>query len=480
MPLSIDDLPGPRGLPLIGVAHRVRPNQMHVITERWCERYGPIFRLAIGPRPIVTIADPDVINTVLRERPDGFRRWREVLNISKEMTGTYGVFHAEGEDWRHMRRLAVRALNSNHLQRYFDVVHTCTQRLHTRLRRAAGDGEVLDIARELTSFTVDVTSALAFGHDLNTLERGESELQQHIQRIFQTAGRRLIIPVPYWRYIRLPADRAADRSWQAINSAVIAFIEQARARIAARPELRQAPENFLESMISAQETDGTFTDDEIIGNVFTLLFAGEDTTAHTMAWTTWFLAREPEVQRRWAAEADEVLGDKRFPGDYDTIGELHYTEAVLRESMRLKPVAPVIGVEPLADVTLAGMHIPAGTRLLLLTRLAGLRSVNRAHEFDPDRWLNAAPSEETPDQKSFLAFGAGPRFCPGRNLAFLESKSALAMIARNFELELDSSADAVTERFSFTMVPQGLRIRLTERTAKTDPVRVGASELGEA
>jgi cytochrome P450 len=135
--------------------------------------------------------------------------------------------------------------------------------------------------------------------------------------------------------------------------------------------------------------------------------------------------------------------------------------------MRLKPVAPIIGVEPLTDTTLAGTRIPAGTRLILLTRLAGLRAVNRADEFDPDRWPDDgrdSQNSSAPDQKSFLGFGAGPRFCPGRNLAFLESKTALAMIARNFHIELDESAGAVSELLAFTMIPKGLRVRLRERT----------------
>jgi len=475
---SIAELPGPRGLPLIGNAHRLRPAEMHLVAERWCERYGPVFRFDLGRRHFVVIADVDAINAILRDRPDGFRRWREVLINAKDLTGTYGVFHAEGEDWRRQRRLAVTALNSNHLQRYFDVVRTCTGRLLERLQPAASDGRVLDIDRELCSFTVDVTSALAFGHDLNTLERGESELQKHIQRIFYIGGRRLVIPIPYWRYFKLPVDRAADRSWVAIDSAVGAFIQEARDRIAATPQLREAPENLLESMIAAQENDGAFTDEEIVGNVFTLLFAGEDTTAHTMAWTLWFLAREPEVQKRWAAEAEEVLGEERFPGGYDMVGELRYGEAVLRESMRLKPVAPILGVEPLADTTLADTLIPAGTRLVLLTRLAGLRAVNRAEVFDPDRWLEDerdGQNGSAPDQKSFLGFGAGPRFCPGRNLAFLESKAALAMIARNFQIELDESAGPVSELLAFTMIPKGLRVRLRERAAG-GPVGVGAAE----
>jgi len=462
---SIGDLPGPRGLPLVGVAYRVRVARLHQIIEDWCERYGPVFAFKLGRRRIVVIADVDAVNGALRERPDGFRRTRQIESVTRELIGTIGVFAAEGTEWRHQRRLAVTALNSNHLERYFDVVRTCTERLCGRLERAAGEGGSRDIGGDLTSFTVDVTSALAFGHDLNTLEHGDGELQRNIQRIFDISGRRITIPVAYWRWLRLPVDRAADRAVVSIRDAIDAFIGQARARMAARPELREEPENFLESMIAAQEQDNTFTDAEIVGNVYTLLLAGEDTTAHTMAWTLWLLARHPEVQRRWAQEADEVLGGERFPSRYDTIAELRYGEAVLRESMRLKPVAPILGFEAIADTVIADIHIPAGTQMLAPTRLIGLRSVSRAEEFDPDRWLSRdGLGDETPDQKTFLAFGAGPRFCPGRNLAFLESKAAMATIARNFHIELDDSAGPVTEALRFTMAPSGLRVRISERT----------------
>lgn len=473
---SIADLPGPRGLPLIGNAHQLPTASFHAVAEGWCERYGSVFRFDVGRRRIVVLADADVINTVLRDRPDGYRRWREIETVTQELAGTLGVFHVEGRDWRHQRRLVVEALNSNHLQRYYDVVRTCTERLHGRLARVAASGAPVEIVRDLTAFTVDVTSALAFGHDLDTTEHGEGELQEHIQRIFDVTGRRMTMPVPYWRYVKLPYDRAAERSMAAIHDAINTFIGEARARIAARPQLRAAPENFLESMIAAQENDGTFTDEEIVGNVFTLMLAGEDTTAHTMAWTLWFLARQPPIQDRWAAEAAQALGGERYPSAYETIGELAYGEAVLRESMRLKPVAPYIGVEPLEDTTLANTNIPAGTRLLLLTRQAGLRAVNRASEFDPARWLD--DGGDAPDQKAFLAFGAGPRFCPGRNLALLEAKAALAMVARNFDVQLDESARPVSELFQFTMAPAGLRVRLRERPHAAAQTRLAAVEAG--
>lgn len=460
---SIADLPGPSGLPLLGNAHQLRPSTLHSTAESWCARHGPVFRFDLGPRRVVCIGEIDTINAILRDRPDGFRRWRELKEGSDE-TGLSGVFVAEGDEWRRQRRLVVTALNSNHLNRYFHIVRTSTERLQRRLQEAARAGAALDIGRELTSYTVDVTSALAFGHDLNTLERRDNELQGHIQRVIQISGRRLGMPVAYWRWVRLPADRAADRSLAEIRRAVEQFIEQARVRMAERPELREAPENFLEGMLAAQETDGAFTDDEIIGNTFTLLLAGEDTTAHTMAWTIWLLASRPEIQARCAQEADDVLEGEQLPVAYDTVEHLRYGEAVLRESLRLKPVAPVIGVEPLADTTLLGTRIPTGTRLMLLTRYASIHGggFERAGDFDPERWL-ADNDDATNDARSFLAFGAGPRFCPGRNLAFLESKSGMAMIARNFEIALDETDGQVDEQFSFTMIPRGLRVRLRER-----------------
>jgi cytochrome P450 len=470
---SIADLPGPRGLPVIGNAHRIRTARLHLTAEEWCERYGPIFRFDLGPRRVVAVSDLEQINSILRDRPEGFRRAREVQVAAIGIDDVFavdGVFSAEGDDWRRLRRLVVTALNSNHLQRYFHVVRTATERLHRVLAQAARDERTLDIGQQLTSFSIDVTSALAFGHDLNTLERGHNELQGHIQRLFEMTGRRVFAPVPYWRWVKLPADRALDRSLLELRGAVEGFIEQARERMVARPELFESPENFLEGMLAAQQAEGAFTDEEIIANTLTLLNAGEDTTAHTMAWTIWFLASSPEIQARWAEEASEILGEQTCPVDYQAIESLRYGEAVLRESMRLKSVAPVQLVESLADGTVADIHIPAGTHLLLLTRYAARRASGA--EYDPERWLGD-DERPAPDQKSFLPFGAGPRFCPGRNLAFLESKTAMAMIARNFEIELDQSNGPVIERFSFTMVPQGLRVRLRARVPeKSAPLGV--------
>jgi cytochrome P450 len=459
---SIRDLPGPRGLPLFGNGLQLLPlSRAHQKAEAWCERYGPIFQFRAGSRRWVALADQEEINELLRDRPNRFRRLREMERAFEE-PGFAGVFSVEGEAWKRQRRLVVRALNANHLHRNYRVIQTATQRLGRRLREEARCGRSFAITRLLTSFSVDVASALVFGQDLNTLERGEVELQRHIERAFGTLAFRSLFPFRYWRFFELPADRAYRRSLAALRPAVAAFIEQARVQMREQPRLREEPDNLLQAMLAAQEQDHAFTDAEIVGNVYTLLLAGEDTTAHTLAWTIWLLAQHPEMQERLAREAAALLGQAPYPADHEVVSRFAYGEAVLRESMRLKPVSVWDSYEPVADTTICGTRIPAGTRVVILKRQVS-RGAGGA-DFDPGRWLGQS-ERDVPDQKSFLNFGAGPRFCPGRNLAFLEAKTALAMIARDFEIELDSSNGPVTESFSFTMIPRGLRVRLHERRA---------------
>src|SRR5580693_5581536 len=188
---SIRDLPAPPGLPLLGNLHQTwHLDRAHLVVEGWADRYGPIFKFRVGRRLTVVVSDVDEINRVLRERPEGYRRWREIETGFQEM-GFPGVFSVEGDAWRRQRRLAVTALNSNHLHRHFHVIRTATERLHRRLSDSARDGRSIDLTRELTSYAVDVTSTLAFGHDLNTLERGENELQRHIQQVFNVLNFRI-------------------------------------------------------------------------------------------------------------------------------------------------------------------------------------------------------------------------------------------------------------------------------------------------
>ena len=456
------DLPGPGPLAVAGTA--LRASSQHLALERWAVRYGTPYRLKVGPREAVVIGDQDAMNAILRERPAGYRRIARIEEVFAEI-GFAHVFSAEGDEWKHKRRLAVRALNSNHLHRYFDIVETIVERLRSKLLAAARTDASIDIQRELVAYTVDVTAALAFGQDVNTLENPDDQLPTHTATILEHLARRVVAPVPYWRWIRLPADVRFDRSVYYLRVAVARLIAETREQVVARPQLREQPENFLQSMIAAQLEDGSFTNADITGSALGMLIAGGDTTAHTISWATWYLAQEPDVQARVASEADT-------PTDYESVSGFQYAEAVLREVLRLKPAGPVFAVEPLEDSVVGGLRIRRGTQVILLTRLATMDPAcfGAPETFDPERWLRP-PAEGAHDTSAFLPFGAGPRFCPGRNLALLEGKAALAMLARTFEIRLDDAAGPVRERFHFTMGPQGLRLRLRER--RTGDVRAG-------
>jgi cytochrome P450 len=185
-----------------------------------------------------------------------------------------------------------------------------------------------------------------------------------------------------------------------------------------------------------------------------MLLAGEDTTANTLSWAMYLLARDPAAQARLAAEADAVLGDERIPQRAEDVDRMRFAEAAFREAARLKSTAPLLFFEPNADTSAGGVELPAGTGVIVLTRQVG--RPRHPERFDPDRWLT-----DSADPKTFLSFGAGPRFCPGRNLAFLEGKTALTMLARNFEWEPIGAEPR--ERFGFTMRPSGLKVTLRPR-----------------
>jgi cytochrome P450 len=175
-----------------------------------------------------------------------------------------------------------------------------------------------------------------------------------------------------------------------------------------------------------------------------------------------FMIEHSNVQSRMKAEAREVVGNAGMLSQLADAERLNYIEAVAHEAMRLKPVAPVLFLEPLEDVEIGDVSVPARTAVFLLTLHGGLQDnhFGGAGQFRPERWLEATPSEGCPhNPKAFVPFGAGPRFCPGRQLALIEIKAVMAMLCSSFEVSKTPQSQPVTELFSFTMMPQNLLVR---------------------
>jgi len=466
------DLPGPRGLPLLGNALQLERRRFHQQLEGWRQRYGDVYRLRIGRREFVVFSDPDVIAAALRDRPRTFGRSERIVSVSQE-AGFGGLFASNGERWRRQRPMVMAAFDPGHIRGYFPSLVRVAHRFAGRWQRAAQANAAIDLQADLMRYTVDVIAGLAFGVDINTLECEGDVIQQHLDQVFPALARRGLAMFPYWRYVKLPSDRRVQRHLDALRIAVRDFIAQARDRLQANPALREQPSNLIEAMLAARERPGSGVDDgDLSGNVLTMLLAGEDTTANTLAWMIYLLSRHPQALQRARSEVRAALGDDRVPTRLEQLAALDWVEACAHETMRLKPVAPILPLQAFADTMLAGVAIPAGTTCVFLLRVAATEETYfpQPRQFEPARWLKAGSDAAGADNNSVrriaMPFGAGPRMCPGRYLALLEIKMAIAMVLGGFEIESVTTPDggeAAQERLAFTMSPVGLTLKLRPR-----------------
>ena len=486
---QLSDLPGPRGVPILGNALQIDISRFHQQVEQWCAEFGPYYRLRFGKQTTLVVGEHEVVAAMLRDRPEGFRRPVRGQEIAEEMDLPASVFRNEGEAWRRQRKMVMAGFDPGHVKAYFPSMQRVAQRLAGRWHKAAASaapqgnsattaGTEIDLQADLMRYTVDTIAGLAFGAEVNTLESDGDVIQQHLDKIFPALNRRLFSAVPYWRYFKLPADRQLDRSIVEVKAAIADFIAQARARLAADAGLREHPANLLEAMIVAADEPGSGIDDgQVAGNVLGMLLAGEDTTANTVAWMIDLLWRHPAALARATEEVRRVTGDGLHT-TLEQFAQLDFVEACIHETMRLKPVAPQIPLQALRDTVVGDVTVPAGTVVIGLMRRDSVSDSHlpNAAAFQPERWLaesavdaSAAAPVSTGSAHSAkrlsMPFGAGPRMCPGRYLAMLEMKLALAALLGQFDIASVSTPDGqpAREKLSFTMTPVGLRMRLRAR-----------------
>ena len=474
-PREFDDLPGPRGIPWFGNSLQLDTSRMHLQLEQWSRDYGALYKLRFVKRRVLVVGDHELVATILRDRPDGFSRTSRLEEIWVEMGLMPGVFGANGDIWKRQRRMVMAGFDPAHVKRYFPSLVKVAQRLGSRWRVAAEQGRSIDLQADLMRFTVDAIAGLAFGAEVNTLESDADAIQKHLDKIFPAVFKRLFAPIATWRYWRSAADRQLERSIVEVRTAVAGFIAHARTRMRADPSLREHPRNLLEAMIAAADQEGSGIDDaQVAGNVLTMLLAGEDTTANTLAWMIELLWQHPPTLARATEEVRRVIGDAPEP-TLEHMAQLDYLEACAHETMRLKPVAPILALQALRDTQIGDVLIRARTVVINLMRRDSVSEshVPDATAFKPQRWLGqgvggGAAALAASAKRSSMPFGAGPRICPGRYLALLEIKMAMAQLLGNFDIESvgTASGQRAREHLSFTMAPLGLRMRLRKRQTR--------------
>ncbi|WP_227869518.1 cytochrome P450 [Undibacterium parvum] len=466
---SYEDLPGPRAVALFGNALQIDMPQAHLQFEEWCREYGALFKVRMGSRKLLVVGEHELIAKILRDRPDGFGRSDRLQEMWHEMGLPGGVFSTNGEVWKRQRRMVLSSFDPAHVKNYFPALQGVAQRLCGRWQKAAAAGQAIDLQADLMRFTVDTIAGLAFGAEVNTLESDQDVIQQHLDKIFPALFSRIFAVIPVWRIRRSASDKQLEKSVREVMLAVDGFVAQARARMQADAGLHQHPTNLLEAMIAAaDQPDSGIDDSQVAGNVLTMLLAGEDTTANTLAWMIHLLWLNPATLALATAEVRRVCVGSSVP-TLEQLSQLDYVEACAHETMRLKPVAPQIPQQAHKDTVVGDVMVPAGTMVICLMRTDSVSDAHiaQADRFAPERWLGQGELAHSSSSAKRIAmpFGAGPRICPGRYLALLEMKMAMAILLLNFEIQNVSTPDGqpARELLKFTMTPVGLKMQLAAR-----------------
>jgi cytochrome P450 len=240
-----------------------------------------------------------------------------------------------------------------------------------------------------------------------------------------------------------------------------ALIGARRAAIARNPSA--VPQDLLTLLLTARDPEGgaLFGESEVFDNVMTFIFAGHETTANTLAWTFYLLSEFPDWDARVASEAQSVLGYDH--ADANTVARLVQSRMVIEEAMRLYPPAPLMARDAIGPDDVCGIHIEAGTFVLVPIWVIHRHRVlwSNPDDFEPERFAPGA--REKIHRFAYLPFGGGPRVCIGMGFAMQEAAIILSSIAREFRLTLKAN-HPVEPMARITLRPHyGLKMYVSRR-----------------
>jgi cytochrome P450 len=391
------------------------------------ERYGDVFtvRLRSGEN-FVILAHPDAVKEVFTGDPDVFRAG-EGNRALLPVVGRHSILMLDGAAHLRTRRLMLPSFHGERMQSYRAIVEQAAEREVARWR----PGEPIPLARRMQEVTLEVIMRAVFGVE----DPGElAELRRRLLRALDwvTDTRkltRLILHDPgTW-----PEYRPLQDALRPMHEILLA--EAARRRAAGDLERR---EDVLSLLLQARGEDGErLSDEELRDQLVTLLIAGHETTATAIGWAFERLLRHPDALRRAIEDAHD--------------GDGAYLDAVCKETLRLRPVLPVVARRLAEPRTVAGVELPAGADLAPCIYLVQHREdvYERPHAFRPERFLAAKPGTYT-----WLPFGGGVRRCLGASFALFEMQAVMRTILRSKRLRAVDPAPERTARRAVTLVPQ--------------------------
>lgn len=440
--------PGPRGIPLIGVAWNLRRDPLEGLRQI-AREYGDITRFHVMMQERILLNHPDLINQVLVIQHNRFHKSELTRRITVRMLGQ-GLLISEGEFWRRQRRLAQPAF---HRARLNDYAATMLEITESRIRNWR-DAEVHNIGQEMTALTLDIAVRTLFGATLPEEARGVGQAMTFLMR-YSLRRQRLPFRIPEtWP---TPSNRRADRELRFIDSLVYRIISE-----------RQAEGNsnhhndLLALLMGAMDEDGTqMTRQQLHDETMTLFLAGHETTAQMLTWTWHALSQNPSVEARLQEELNGVLG--ALPMEAVDLSRLPYLQAVMNEVLRLYPPAYIMAREVIEPCEIGGYAIPPKSTIIFSQWVMHRdpRYYDNPEGFRPERWLEGLANRLPPG--AYFPFGGGPRRCIGEGFALLEAALVIATLARRFRFTLAPGDPVIPEPLVTLRPRHGIQMTLHAR-----------------
>jgi cytochrome P450 len=393
--------------------------------ERCRRRYGPIFTLRLGPgRNVVLVAEPGQSQSIVSGDPDIYRAG-DANGILRPVVGSNSLLTLDGATHMRHRRILQPAVGPEHGRALGEAIAEIARERVSRW----SPGERVNLLAEMESIALEVILGVVLGDE-------PPEQRERFRRLIPEMMRRCASPftlLPYFRrelggitpYARL------RRVLEELDQHFFAAIDRRRDGDA------EAGTDALSLLVAATDEKGApLPNREIRDELLTMIMAGYETTTGALAWTFERLMRSPAALQSLTLE----LAD----------GGDEYLEAVVKESLRLRPVVPVVARKIREEVELDGYRVPAGSVLMvsiyLLHRDPALHE--DPDEFRPERFLQGEP-EEAP----WIPFGGGVRRCLGASFAQLEMKIVIRTVLGLVRLSAPDPESEPVARRRFTFAP---------------------------
>jgi cytochrome P450 family 135 len=397
--------------------------------ERCRRRYGRIFTLRLGPKHNVTmVAEPRLAKDVMAGDPAVFRAG-DTNGLFRPVVGSNSILLLDGDAHMRQRKILLPGFGASHGAQFVDQVREITQERISSWK----PGQRLRLQDEMEAISFASIMGVVFG---DHSEDSHAELKRLIPEMMDRCDSPFTL-MPWFRR-ELAGGSPYARLMRVIDEIDALLYETIEERGA--DPMTQLRDDTLSLLLRAEHEDGSpLTDQEIRDEVLTMVMAGYETTTSGCAWALERLLRSPDKLERLTTEIEG--------GEDDA-----YLDAVVKETLRVRPVVPVVARHLAEAVELDGYLIPAGSTVMVSIYLVhnDADTYPEPQNFRPERFLGG-----TPDGAAWIPFGGGVRRCIGARFAELEMKVVLTQVLATARLRAIGRSDEDAKRKRFTLGPEG-------------------------